>query len=419
MNSTRNRSVLNNCTHTSDRNMLYAWLSKTNYISIMPRICANMTTSTVSSSLNLQSEHDYQTMIHLGSYNYSGLSGHPEILDASQRALDKYGSSTTGVRLLNGTTDLHLQLEEALANFLGTEDAVIYSSGFSANIAVISALCCSSDLVFSDLLNHQSLIDGIMLSKAQMIKYRHADVDQLEKLMSRYPINQRKFIIVDGVFSMDGDICALDKMIDIAEKYNSFIIIDDAHAIAAIGECGRGTASHFGNVQDKVDVITGSLSKGIPGIGGYAAGPKETIDLLRYGSNGYIFSASLPAPTVAAILKALGILEKNPMIQEDLHRKEVKIRDGLASIGLDVMNSTTPIIPVYLGDKNLTFEFALRLHQEGIYVNPICSPAVGRKKSRLRINASAALTDSDIDQALTAFEKVGKELGVIKSLEVA
>ena len=240
-------------------------------------------------------------MLHFGSYNYSGLNGHPRIVAAAEQALRRFGTTVSGVRLLNGTCDLHLELESRLAKFLGMEDCITYSSGYLANMSVISALCGEGDVILSDMLNHRSLVDGIKLSGAEMVVYRHNNCASIESALQKLPLAQRKFIVTDGVFSMDGDLADLPGIIDLAERYNAFVMVDDAHATAAIGPHGRGTASHF-DVTAGVDLILGSLSKGLPGIGGFAAGPKKTIDLLRFGSNGYIFSASLPPAVLAGLI---------------------------------------------------------------------------------------------------------------------
>lgn len=407
-----NDSIIESSTHTRARlRMMYHWLSSTGNVKLLPRKTTGMPTDSVKSSLG--TEENYDELIHLGSYNYSGLNGHPDIILEAEKALKTYGTSTSGVRLLNGTLDIHCLFERKLASFLGTEDAVTFSSGLVANIAAITTLCNEQDIIFSDELNHQSIVDGIKLSQAKMIKFMHSNMDQLESLLKKEPIYKRKFIITDGVFSMDGDICYLDQIMLLAEKYNATVIVDDAHSIAAIGKCGRGTVSHF-KLSKMSDVITGSLSKGLPGLGGYIAGSKELINLFRYGSNPYIFSASLPAPIVAGLLKAVKILEDSPSIMEKLHRNEHLLREGLKKIGLNTMRSNSPIIPVLIGDRSLTFQFAELLHKEGIYVNPIIFPAVPLAKSRLRINASAVLSEDQIHYSLEKFEGIARTLNVYK-----
>ncbi|MFN7096602.1 MAG: aminotransferase class I/II-fold pyridoxal phosphate-dependent enzyme [Gammaproteobacteria bacterium] len=408
---TRNRDLVNNSNKSRALYSLYEWLQESSHIEITGRIFQGLPHREVTakySSLNA----DYNNLIHLGSYNYSGLNGHPEIIKSAKMALDKYGITTSGVRLLNGTSDLHVQLEKQLANFLGFEDCVTYSSGYAANISVLNTICSEKDIVFSDELNHQSLIDGLKLSGATIIKFPHKDYVALEASLKTYPIIQRKHIITDGIFSMDGDIADLTSLAALANKYNTFLVVDDAHATAALGPYGRGTPAHF-NIEDEIDILTGSLSKGLPGVGGFAACSKKTAQLLRYGSNGYIFSASVPVPVIAGLLTAISILQENPEIQEKLHKNEVLLRDGIRDIGLNVLHSETPIIPIVLTNRDIAFQLAKCLHENGIYANPICFPAVSRHHPRLRLNASASLTEKDIDYTLITLRKIATKLKII------
>jgi len=350
-------------------------------------------------------------VLHFGSYNYAGLNGHPRVIAAAERALQRYGTTVSGVRLLNGTCDLHLQLERRLAAFLGVEDCITYSSGYVANLSVLGALCGPDDVVLSDMLNHQSIIDGLKLSGAQIKVFRHKNAKGVESLLAKLPWHQRKFIVTDGVFSMDGDVADLAALVEIAERHNAFLIVDDAHATAAIGPNGRGTPSLFG-VQDRVDVLTGSLSKGLPGIGGFAAGPKSTIDLLRFGSHGYIFSASLPPPIVAGLIEGIDILERQPEIQDRLHDNERYLRAGITRLGLNCMNSESPVIPILMPSFDMTFEMTRQLQREGIYVNAVGYPAVSKRKTRLRLNVSANLAQADLDHLLGALERTSRRVGV-------
>jgi glycine C-acetyltransferase len=366
----------------------------------------------VDSLAPMPAESEYASLLHLGTYNYSGLNGHPRVIEAAAAALYRYGTTTSGVRLLNGTSDLHLLLERKLASYLGVEDAVTFSSGFAANIAVLSCLCSESDVVFSDELNHQSIADGLKLSGAKVVKYLHQNMDSLRAMLSGTTRLQRKFIVTDGIFSMDGDVALLDEIFDLAEEFNALVIVDEAHATAAYGACGRGVVSHMGHAG-RIDVITGSLSKGLPGIGGFAAGQKKTMDLLRVGSNPYIFSASIPPSVAAGLIAAIEILEAEPEIQDTLHHNENYLRDGLKAMGLNTMSSASPIIPVLMPSRDTTFRFATLLHEDGIYVNAVCFPAVSRKWPRLRINASASLEPDDLDRALEGFGRVARKLQLI------
>lgn len=350
-------------------------------------------------------------VLHFGSYNYSGLNGHPRVLAAAEAALKRFGTTTSGVRLLNGTCELHVELERTLADFLGVEDCITYSSGYMANVSVLSAVCGEGDAVLSDVLNHRSLADGLALSGARVHGFQHRDARSLEAALAVLPRSQRKFIVTDGVFSMDGDIADLPDLVRLARTYNAFLILDDAHATAALGPLGRGTPARFG-LEDEVDLLTGSLSKGLPGIGGFAAGAKATIDLLRFGSCGYIFSASLPPPVVAGLIEALHILREEPERQARLHRNEHFLREGIQRLGLDCMDSASPIIPIRMPSLQTTVEMARLLQEEGIYINPVGYPAVSRNKPRLRLNVSANLEQEDLERCLEALERCGRRLRV-------
>ena len=413
----RSRDMIAGSTKTRALYSFFKWLSHTGYVRFGGRVFHSKPSRYAEVSYALDSlagspdASSSKSLLHLGSYNYSGLNNHPRILAAALDALQHYGTTTSGVRLLNGTTELHVRMERKLAGFLGFEDAVSFSSGFSANLAVLSSLISDQDIVLSDQLNHQSIVDGLKLSGAQIQQYEHRDCASLEGLLQGLSRLQRKFIVTDGIFSMDGDVAPLDHIVDLAEHYNAFIIVDDAHGTAGYGPKGRGTPAHF-DVCEQVDVLTGSLSKGLPGIGGFAAGAKQTMDLLRFGSNSYLFSASLPPSTVAAIMAAIDVLEENPDIQDRLHEIEIRLRDGIAAMGLNIMHSESPIIPILLPNSDITFKFAGLLHDAGLYVNTVCFPAVSRKLPRLRLNASAALTTEDVDFALKCIEQAATELGL-------
>jgi glycine C-acetyltransferase len=347
-------------------------------------------------------------MINLGSSDYAGLNRHPRVIQAATEALHVFGNSSTGGRLLNGTTDLHVLLERKLAEFLGVEDAITYNSGYCANLTTFSTLCAPGDVVISDILNHQSIADGLALGGAESVTYLHSSMRgtarSVETILRRLPRGRRKFIVTDGVFSMDGDVAPLDEVVSLADEYNAFVIVDDAHATGALGPCGRGTVAHFG-LDDQVDVITGVLSKGLPGIGGFAAGPKRTIDLLRYGSHGYIFSTALPPSVVAGLIAAIDILRESPEIQERLHRNVRRFRDGVEALGFDVLGSQSAVIPLPMPDAATTLRFARMLHEDGVYVNAAIYPAVSPLRPRLRVNVNASLDVADIDAALESIQR--------------
>lgn len=409
----RDRDLISGSTKTRALFSTFEWLIKMNHINIIGRVSKGPSHKYIKAKYsNCNEKIEHKKLVHLGSYNYSGLNGNSAVLENAMAALNEYGVTTSGVRLLNGTTELHIALEKKLATFLGFEDVVTYSSGFSANISTLSALCSDKDVVYSDELNHQSINDGLKLSGAQTIKFPHKDYETLRGMLKGSSKVQRKFIITDGIFSMDGDVADLKKIVNLANEYNTFVIVDDAHATASYGPNGRGTPAHF-RLESEIDVLTGSLSKGLPGIGGFAAGSKKTIDLLRYGSNGYIFSASLPPATLGGLIAAIDILEKHPEIQEQLHRNETLLRDGIRTLGLDVMHSESAVIPILLPNRDITFKFAKELHEEGVYANPVIFPAVSKRLPRIRLNASAVHEIMEIEYALDAIKNVAKKLQLI------
>ena len=393
--------------------LLLQWLYKTNFFHLMGRISENIPMDIVHAKFSTSFSSTRTTpMIHLGSYNYAGLNGHPYILAEAAKALQKYGTSTSGVRLLNGTCKLHLQFEQKLGCFLERDNIVTYSSGYIANTSVLPALCDKNDTIFSDAYNHQSIIDGIKLSGANVIKYPHADYNALECALSKTSFNTKKFIVCDGIFSMEGDTGDLSTIVRLAKTYNAFTIVDDAHAIGALGSHGQGTAHHF-NVQNDIDIIIGSLSKGLPGIGGFAAcKDKAVADLLRYGSNGYIFSASLPPTVLGGLIASINILQQEPQRQIKLKENSEQLRQGLKIIGFDTMKSCTAVIPVLLKDRKKTYQFAEMLHRKGVFVNPISFPAVPLYGARLRLNASTALSNQQLVKALSIMKETGEELGI-------
>ncbi|GAB2198473.1 aminotransferase class I/II-fold pyridoxal phosphate-dependent enzyme [Sessilibacter sp. MAH4] len=342
---------------------------------------------------------EIQNVLHLGSYNYSGLNGHPDIIAAAKTALENFGTTTSGVRLLNGTSRLHIELEKKLAEFLRYDTVITYSSGFAANLAVFDTLCDANDVIFSDSLNHESIVKGIELSGARCEVFPHKDMAALAALLEKESPEIRKFIVTDGVFSMDGDLAPLPELCDLSEKYGCFLIVDDAHGTAAIGPNGRGTVAHFG-LEDKVDIITGSLSKGLPGIGGFVACNDKTGIVLRTGSAPYIFSASIPPATAAGILKAVEILETSPEIAESLQYNAKFLRDSLRAADIDILDSETAVIPIVVRADEKAFMLAKRLHEKGVYANPVVFPAVKKGRARVRLNVSADLTQQELDFAV-------------------
>lgn len=355
---------------------------------------------------------DAKEILHLGSYNYSGLNGHPQIIQASVNATISYGTTSSGVRLLNGTSALHLEMERRLASFLGKQEVVTFSSGFSANLAALSVLCRKGDVVLSDMLNHQSIVDGLRLSGSEVMPYRHGSLRSIESKLQLFDASARKFIVTDGVFSMDGDLAPLAEITSLAQRYGAFVIVDDAHGTGHVGPCGRGTSAHFG-VTHLVDVITGSLSKGLPAIGGFVATSHETAKIIRAASNPYIYSASLPPPVLAAVIRAIDILESSPELIMQLWEKSNYFCQKLREAGFDLLNSQTGIVPLVTGDEQRCYAMARMLHEKGIYVNPVAYPAVGKSRARIRMNLSANLSYVELDHSIAALIEAGRALKLI------
>ncbi len=356
-------------------------------------------------------EIDGHSIIMLGSNNYLGLTDHPRIMEKAKEAIDKYGTGCTGSRFLNGTLDLHIELEERLAKFLDKEMAITFSTGFQANLGVISTIAGRNDIIYLDRLNHASIIDGSRMSYARNLKYRHNDHDHLRYLLENNRDNPG-VIVTDGVFSMEGDLADIPGLVEISREFGIRLIVDDAHGVGAMGPRGRGTAEHFG-CHDEVDILVGTFSKSFACIGGFAAGPAKVMDYIKHTARTMIFSASLPPAAVATVIAALDILENEPELIEKSHRAAERARQGLATMGFNVGKSETPIIPIIVGDEVQTLLFWKRLFQEGVFANPVISPAVASGGEMVRTSYMATHTDDMIDRALEIFKKCGRELGII------
>jgi len=358
---------------------------------------------------------DGQEYLMLGSYSYLGLITHPDIIQAGHEALDKYGTGAGGVRLLTGTTDLHRLLEKKIASFKRTEDALVLSSGYVTNMTVISTLFGKDDLVVIDKYDHQSIYDGCILSKADWKRFNHNDMDDLSRVLEENRENyKRVIVVVDGVFSMDGDIAPMPEIIEIAKQYDSSTMVDEAHALGAVGPNGRGVDDYFDLEPGAVDIYMGTLSKAIPSVGGYIAAKKDVITYLKFTSNAFIFSAALPPVSTAVALKALEIIETDKERIKSLQKNYAKFINGVKGIGYDTLKSKdTPIVPVVIGDDVKTFRFAKQMKKEGILVPPIVFPAVPRDKGRLRCCVMATHTEEEIDYIIETMEKIGKNLKVI------
>lgn len=351
------------------------------------------------------------SIIMLGSNNYLGLTDHPKIMEKSKEAIDKYGTGCTGSRFLNGTLDLHIELEDRLAKFLDKEMAITFSTGFQSNLGVISTIAGRNDIIYLDRMNHASIIDGSRMSYARNLKYRHNDHEHLRYLLE----NNRDspgVIVTDGVFSMEGDLADIPGLVEISREFGVRLIIDDAHGVGAMGPRGRGTAEHFG-CHDEVDILVGTFSKSFACIGGFAAGPARVMDYIKHTARTMIFSASLPPAAVATVIAALDILENEPELVENSHNAAERARQGLASMGYNVGNSEAPIVPIIVGDEVQTLLFWKKLFEGGVFTNPVVSPAVANGGELLRTSYMATHTDDMIDRALDIFKKCGRELGII------
>jgi 8-amino-7-oxononanoate synthase len=350
-------------------------------------------------------------MIMVGSNNYLGLTNHPKVKDAAIEAVKKYGSGCAGSRFLNGTLDIHVKLEEKLAHFIRKEAALVFSTGFQVNLGVISALVGKDDVIIIDKMDHASIIDGCRLSYGEVKKFRHNDMADLERVLQQNA-GRGKLIIVDGVFSMEGDIVDLPKVVKLAKTYGARLMVDDAHGIGVLGKTGRGTAEHFG-LEDEVDIIMGTYSKSLASIGGFIAGSEKVVHYIKHFARALIFSASPPPASVAAVSVALDIIDNEPERIERLWKNTRKMLQGFKDLGFKVGPSETPIIPVIVGDNETAFKMALMLQEEGIFANVAVSPAVPEGKALIRTSYMATHTEEQLDQVLAAFEKTGRALGLI------
>ncbi len=350
-------------------------------------------------------------MIMVGSNNYLGLTNHPKVKEAAIEAIRKYGTGCAGSRFLNGTLDIHVQLEEKLARFMRKEVALIFSTGFQVNLGVISALVGKDDVVIIDKMDHASIIDGCRLSFGEIRKFRHNDMADLERVLGEYE-DKDKLIVVDGVFSMEGDIAHLPDIVELAKKYGARLMVDDAHGIGVLGKTGRGTSEHFG-LEDKVDLIMGTYSKSLASIGGFISGSADVIHYIKHLARSLIFSASPPPASVAAVSAAVDIIENEPERREHLWKNTTKMLNGFKNLGFRTGHSQTPIIPVIVGEDEKAFLMGMMLQEEGVFANVAVTPAVPSGMALIRTSYMATHTDEQLDTVLNAFEKVGKKLGLI------
>ena len=344
-----------------------------------------------------------------GSNSYLGLTQHPELIQAGKDALDKYGTGASGSRLMNGNLDLHEQLEAELANFVGKEAATVFSTGFQSNLGSIAALAGRNDYILLDEKNHASIIEGTRLSFAKVLKYKHNDMEDLEKKLESLDQDRIILIVMDGIFSMEGDIAPLDKITELADKYNASVYVDDAHSLGVLGKNGAGTADHFG-VTDKVDAIMGTFSKSLASLGGFVAGSKDMINYLKHNARALLFSASIPPASAATVLKALEVIKKEPERIDHLWENTNYAKKLLLENGFDIGHSTTPIIPIHVGDDIKTYHLATLMLQDGVYVNPVVHPAVEKGKAILRYSLMATHTKAQIERSIDSLIKSSKKL---------
>ncbi|MGC3975859.1 MAG: glycine C-acetyltransferase [Nitrospira sp.] len=353
-------------------------------------------------------------VVNLCANNYLGLANHPDVRRAAEQALKEYGYGMASVRFICGTHELHKRLERAISDFFGTADTILYSSCFDANGGLFETLLDERDTIISDTLNHASLIDGIRLCKAARLRYAHTDMTELEARLAESAASRVRMIVTDGVFSMDGDLAKLDRIADLADRYDAAVVVDDSHATGVLGKGGRGTPDHFG-VAERIDLVTSTLGKALGGAtGGFTTGRTELIELLRQRSRPYLFSNSLPPVIAAAALKALALAEQGDHLRKNLMEQAGRLRGELAALGFTLIPGQHPIIPVMLGDASIATRMADRLLQEGIYVVGFSYPVVPKGQARIRLQLSAAHTRAQLERAVSAFGKVGRELNVIR-----
>ena len=349
----------------------------------------------------------------MSSYNYLGLLKDPRVMRASIEAIERYGTGASGVRLLTGTTSLHVDLENRIARFKGMDAAIVYNSGYVTNMAVISTIFDKQDVILVDYHSHQSIVDGCKLSGINAIKFNHNDMADLEQYLQSIPLNQRKLIATDAVFSMDGDIAPMPEIVGLARNYNAYILVDEAHAFGVLGKTGRGINEYFGLKPDDIDIYMGTMSKALPSSGGYVAGARELIYYLKHASNSFIFSAALTPADTAAALRSLEILEEDSSCLERLRRNIDHFSGGLKDLGFETMNSQTAIIPILVGDEWKAHEMAKQMNDRNVFVCPVVFPAVQKSMARIRNCVMANHTIKQLNYVLNAYEKVGRSLDLI------
>lgn len=354
---------------------------------------------------------DGEWKIMVGSNNYLGLTHHPKVLDASQRAAARYGAGSTGSRFLNGTLDLHYELEARLAAFFKKPAALVFTTGYQASLGALAPLIGRNDHVFLDRLDHASLVDGARLGHGEMHRYAHGDFEGLSRQLARAPSGAGRLVVTDGVFSMEGSIVDLPKLVAVSKKHGAAILVDEAHALGVLGPDGAGTASHFG-LEGQVDLMLATFSKSLASVGGVVAGPEDVVQYLRHHSRALIFTASMPPASVAGALAALEVLQDEPDRRVRLWHNTTRVSDGLRALGLDVGATQTPVIPVLIGDPIRAMTTWRALFDQGVFTHPIIPPAVPAHSCRIRVSMSAEHTDDQIERVLAAFERVARSMSL-------
>lgn len=366
----------------------------------------------------IESEQDTEVIMRgkrvlmFGSNSYLGLTNHPKIKEASIEAIKKYGTGCAGSPFLNGTLDIHIELEEKLADFVGKEKAIVYSTGFHTNIGVIPTIMGRGDYIIGDELNHASIVEGRRLSFATYMKYKHNDMESLEAVLKKIPYESIKLIVMDGVFSMEGDVAKLPVIVELAEKYNASVYVDEAHSLGVFGEGGRGICNHFG-LTDRVDLIMGTFSKSLATIGGFIATDADTINFLKHHSRSYIFSASISPAATASVIAALDVIKQEPERIKNLWEITNYSLDAFRSRGFEIGPTETPIIPLYIRDNDKTFIITQELYEQGIFVNPVIPPACAPDATLIRFSLMATHTKAQIDEAVDKLTKTFRKHGII------
>ncbi len=351
-----------------------------------------------------------------GSNSYLGLTNHPKLKEASKKAVDKYGSGCAGSRFLNGTLDLHIELENRLAEFVGKDGALVFSTGFQVNLGVISSVTGRHDYIILDELDHACILDGARLSFSKVLKYKHNDMESLEKVLGRCEQDKIKFIVIDGVFSMEGDIAKLPEIVKLAKKYKANIMVDDAHSLGVLGKNGRGTADHFG-LTDEIDLIMGTFSKSLASIGGFIAADQDAINFLKHNARSLIFSASIAPANAASVIAALDLIQEEPERIDRVWENTAYALKLLKDAGFDTGHTETPIIPIFIRDDFQTFKITKMLLDDGVFVNPVVSPAVASSESLLRFSLMATHTKAQIEEGVGKIVKAAKKLRVLSGKE--